>query len=185
MKSQSIAYLLNGSEHIYWIWDLEGEVHSIWDLWISGIHECKDNGFFEFGRPTIFGSCPRQLRALGKCHLAKSPGGYRIAGPSLETSFPPWWGHESWLSRMGPAPMAWALAPTEYIQCRLHAASLLQLNMCNVICMWLHHSNNGHHFDFLQNLTKEKKKVGQNCGLGREDLLLYLGLLSPSINREN
>jgi hypothetical protein len=30
MKSQSIAYLLNGSEHIYWILDLEDKVHSIW-----------------------------------------------------------------------------------------------------------------------------------------------------------
>jgi hypothetical protein len=29
MKSQSIAYLLIGSAHIYWILDLEGEVHSI------------------------------------------------------------------------------------------------------------------------------------------------------------
>ena len=32
-KSQSIAYLLNGSEHIYWILDLEvleDEEHSIW-----------------------------------------------------------------------------------------------------------------------------------------------------------
>ena len=50
MKSQSIAYLLNGSEHIYWILDLEGEVHSIWDLWISGLQECKGNGFFEVGQ---------------------------------------------------------------------------------------------------------------------------------------
>ena len=32
MKSQSIAYLLIGSAHIYWILDLEGEMHSIWDL---------------------------------------------------------------------------------------------------------------------------------------------------------
>ena len=32
MKSQSIAYLLLGSAHIYWILDLQGEVHSIWDL---------------------------------------------------------------------------------------------------------------------------------------------------------
>ena len=32
MKSQSIDYLLNESEHIYWILDFEGEVHSIWDL---------------------------------------------------------------------------------------------------------------------------------------------------------
>ena len=29
MKSQSIAYLLNGREYIYWILDLEGELHSI------------------------------------------------------------------------------------------------------------------------------------------------------------
>ena len=32
MKSQPMAYLLGGSARIYWIWDLEGEVHSIWDL---------------------------------------------------------------------------------------------------------------------------------------------------------
>ena len=31
MKSQSIIYLLIGSAPIYWISDLEGEVHSIWD----------------------------------------------------------------------------------------------------------------------------------------------------------
>ena len=29
MKSQSIVYILNRSEHIYWILDLEGEMHSI------------------------------------------------------------------------------------------------------------------------------------------------------------
>ena len=32
-KSQSIVYVLNGSEIIYWISDLEGEVQLIWDLW--------------------------------------------------------------------------------------------------------------------------------------------------------
>ena len=31
-KAQLIAYLLNESEHIYWILDLESGVHSIWDL---------------------------------------------------------------------------------------------------------------------------------------------------------
>ena len=37
--------------HIYWILDLEGEVHSIWDLWVSGLQECKCNEiFFEIGR---------------------------------------------------------------------------------------------------------------------------------------
>ena len=46
MKSQSIAQLLNESEDIHWILDLEGEVHSIWDLWISGLQKCKGNGFF-------------------------------------------------------------------------------------------------------------------------------------------
>ena len=37
MKPQSIAHLLNGNEHIYWILDLEGEVHFIWDLCVSGL----------------------------------------------------------------------------------------------------------------------------------------------------
>ena len=46
MKAQSIAYLPIGSAHIYWILDLEGEVHSIWDLWSSGLQECKGNFFF-------------------------------------------------------------------------------------------------------------------------------------------
>ena len=32
MKSQSIAYFLLGSAHMYWILDLESEVHSIRDL---------------------------------------------------------------------------------------------------------------------------------------------------------
>jgi hypothetical protein len=40
-ESQSIVYLLNGSEHIYWILDLENEVHSIWVIWTSGLQECK------------------------------------------------------------------------------------------------------------------------------------------------
>ena len=37
IKSQSIAYLLNGNEYIYMILDLKDEVHSICDLWISGL----------------------------------------------------------------------------------------------------------------------------------------------------
>jgi hypothetical protein len=50
MKSQSIIYLLIGSAHIYWILDLEGEVHSIWDLKSSYLQEFKGNVFFEVGR---------------------------------------------------------------------------------------------------------------------------------------
>jgi hypothetical protein len=49
MKSQSIAFLPIGSAHIYWILDLEGEVHSIRDLWSSGLQECKGHIFFEVG----------------------------------------------------------------------------------------------------------------------------------------
>ena len=30
MKSWSIGHLLNGSEHLHWVLDLEDEVHSIW-----------------------------------------------------------------------------------------------------------------------------------------------------------
>ena len=40
-KSQSIAYLLNGSEHIYWILDLDNEVHSIRVICTSGLQESK------------------------------------------------------------------------------------------------------------------------------------------------
>jgi hypothetical protein len=35
-KAQSIAYLLSGSEHVYWIVGLEVKVHSIWVLWTRG-----------------------------------------------------------------------------------------------------------------------------------------------------
>jgi hypothetical protein len=48
--SKTITWLLNESEHIYWIWDLEGEVHSIWDLWVCGLEKCEGNGLFEVGR---------------------------------------------------------------------------------------------------------------------------------------
>ena len=32
INSESMAYLLGRSAHIYGIWDLEGEVHWVWDL---------------------------------------------------------------------------------------------------------------------------------------------------------
>ena len=46
MKSQSISDLPIGSAHIYWILDLEGEMHSSWDLWSSGLQECKGHILF-------------------------------------------------------------------------------------------------------------------------------------------
>ena len=50
MKFQSIAYLSIGSAHIYQILDLEGEVHSEWDLWSNNLQECKGQFFFKVGR---------------------------------------------------------------------------------------------------------------------------------------
>ena len=52
-NSNQLLILLNESEHIYWILDFKGEVHSIWDLWRSGLQECKGKGFYEVGRAGI------------------------------------------------------------------------------------------------------------------------------------
>ena len=46
LHSESITFLLGGSEHICWILDLEGEVHSIWDMCTSIFQEYKGNTFF-------------------------------------------------------------------------------------------------------------------------------------------
>jgi hypothetical protein len=53
MKSHSIAYLLNKSEHTYWILDLRGEAHSIYMGFVVKrplFQECKGNVFFKVGR---------------------------------------------------------------------------------------------------------------------------------------
>ena len=57
MTSQSIAYILNESEHIYWILDLGDEVHSLWVIWTSRLQECKGNFIFrsQVERTTSFG----------------------------------------------------------------------------------------------------------------------------------
>ena len=56
IKSQSVVYLRSGSEHIYWILDLEGEVHSIWVIWTSGLQECKGKLFrSRAGQGPMFG----------------------------------------------------------------------------------------------------------------------------------
>ena len=48
-----------------WIVDLEGEVHSIWDLWISDLQECKGNSFFKVGRASrSFQSVPKNWISL-------------------------------------------------------------------------------------------------------------------------
>ena len=50
MKSQLIVYLLNESEHIYRIVDLEIEVHSIWVMCTNTLKKCRAILFFEVGR---------------------------------------------------------------------------------------------------------------------------------------
>jgi hypothetical protein len=45
MKSQSVVYLLRRREQIYWILSLQGEVHSIWDLWRNNLQRCKVDFF--------------------------------------------------------------------------------------------------------------------------------------------
>ena len=80
MKSKSIALSLNGSEDIYWI--LEGEVHSIWDLWISGLQGCKGNGFSEVGQVGgNFWSGPKYLDFMyGWLPLPKSTSPQKFGG---------------------------------------------------------------------------------------------------------
>ena len=54
MKSQSIFYLLNGSEHIHWILDIESEGHPMWVIWTSGLRECKGNFIFQSQALAVF-----------------------------------------------------------------------------------------------------------------------------------
>lgn len=84
MKSQSIAHLLRGREHIYWIIGLQSELHSIWDVWRDNLQERKDD-FWESGG------------------VAKSQ------ASTPDTPFPPWW---ELAHPVGSAQIAWALAPT-------------------------------------------------------------------------
>ena len=49
IKSQAIAYFLIRSAHIYWISNLEGEVHPTWNLQSSNLQLCKGNVFLEVG----------------------------------------------------------------------------------------------------------------------------------------
>ena len=50
MKSQSISYLLNGSEHIYWILDIESEGHSMWVVLTRAFRNASAILFFKVKR---------------------------------------------------------------------------------------------------------------------------------------
>ena len=77
IKSQSIAYLLNGSEHIYWILSLEDEMHSQYGLYeqaafknaraILFFENKQSMDFIQAVKKTCLGWAP----ALGKCDLAR------------------------------------------------------------------------------------------------------------------
>ena len=53
MKSRSIAYLLSESEHMYWILDLEVEVHSKMGFMKSSLQECEGNFLSIFFRNQV------------------------------------------------------------------------------------------------------------------------------------
>ena len=83
-SNQSIAYLLNESEHIYWTMDLENEVHSIWVIRTSGLQECKGNFIFrsqveraarlEAELETRWGVRPRSGQGrVGSCFFGVAP----------------------------------------------------------------------------------------------------------------
>ena len=92
-KSQSFVYLLNESELIYWILDLEDEVHLIWVIWTSCLQECKGKLISQSwgGRPWRMGfikamknAFPGQGPTLGRCDLAW---GVKWYPPSLNGSW--------------------------------------------------------------------------------------------------
>ena len=60
--------------NIYWILDLGDEMHSIWELWRSGLQECKGDDFFEsrVGWAEVFGrvqKIPVSFRAIAPAQI--------------------------------------------------------------------------------------------------------------------
>ena len=105
-KSQSIVYLLNRSEDMNWILDLNDEVYSIWDLWINDLQECKDNDFFEVGRASNnFQSGLEYLETLdGQLPLPESTSPKQFA-----LWFPPQHRGSPSLRPQRPKPGVWAI----------------------------------------------------------------------------
>ena len=100
LESQWIVYLLRGSEHIYWVLGLKGEVQSIWDLWTSGLQECK--GDFFWNRAGWATSLSHDIIVIIIIIITWwDYMGCWIAGPGLDTPVPPWWGH--WSAGWGPS----------------------------------------------------------------------------------
>ena len=106
LESQWIVYLLRGSEHIYRVLGLKGEVQSIWDLWTSGLQECKGEFFWNrAGWATTLSHDIIIIIITWWDYM-----GVLDRRPRPWHPRPPMMG--SLVGRLGPVQMAWALAPT-------------------------------------------------------------------------
>jgi hypothetical protein len=76
MKSQPVAYLCNGNEHIgFWAW--KAKCTQIWDSWLSGLQERKGDGFSKVGR------------AMQKFSVRSSKSRYLSSGVALARMYLP------------------------------------------------------------------------------------------------
>ena len=90
MKSHSIAYLTQWKWiYIYWILNLEDETHLIWDLWRSGLQECKGSGIFgsRAGHAEVFGAGPKNPDFfVGQLTLTEDASLERLVGGRISSS---------------------------------------------------------------------------------------------------
>ena len=101
-KSQSNTYLPRESKHlsIYLSRErerergLQGDVHSIWDLWTSGLQECKGNFLGELDE--VGSICQSGSSSLYYYYYYYYYwGGLLDCGPQPWHPFLTWWGHGS------------------------------------------------------------------------------------------
>ena len=106
-------FLMRGSEHVYSLLGLQGEVHSIWDLWTSGLQECKGDFLKKIknwvGQASIVSHDQSKNKNWWGCL------GVLDCGPWPWE--PPYSTMGSWFIRLEPIQMAWALAPTQSLLC--------------------------------------------------------------------
>jgi hypothetical protein len=86
MKSRSLAYLPRGSEHVYWIVGLKGEVHSMWDFVDNRTSRIQ-------GRIFLITHGGQQLQLFFEIKKTLDNNlwdcqGCQISGPDLETPSP-------------------------------------------------------------------------------------------------
>ena len=130
MKSELIVYLRNWNIYIYWILDLEGEVHSIWDLWINGLEECKGNGFSKIGRAgNSFWLDPKKLSFLDmRLPLPEPTSSKKLWGVSLTTHL---------IHKAPSAPNGHKLGPTSLVYRRIDQDRVHNHLTPLTLLMWL------------------------------------------------